>query len=64
MLTPYLRFRAVLTIIAMADFARLNRKKIAQCERENITEDKMSEFVEMGDASPLYRSVPFFACFP
>lgn len=51
------RCRAVLCTIAMLEFARLNRKKIAQCEREGITEDMASEFVERGDASPLYRSV-------
>ncbi|KAI1795256.1 MFS general substrate transporter [Ganoderma leucocontextum] len=48
---------AVLSTLAMLEFARLNRKKIAQCEREGITEDMASEFAEMGDASPLYRSV-------
>ena len=41
----------------MLEFARLNRKKIEQCEREGITMDMAGEFVEMGDASPLYRSV-------
>lgn len=35
----------------------MNRKKIAQCEREGITIDMAGEFVEMGDASPLYRLV-------
>ena len=49
--------RAVLCTIVMLEFARLNRKKIAQCEREGITEDMVDEFVEMGDASPLYRLV-------
>ncbi|KAM5539671.1 hypothetical protein V8D89_006780 [Ganoderma adspersum] len=45
----------VLCTIAMLEFTRLNRKKIAQCEREGITMDMAGEFVEMGDASPLYR---------
>ena len=45
----------MLSVAAMLEFRRLNRKKIAQCERDGITEDMASEFVEMGDASPLYR---------
>ncbi len=53
--------RVVLCAIAMFDFARLNRKKAEQRAAENITEDKASAYVDMGDASPLYRfvSLPF-----
>lgn len=41
----------------MLEFARLNRRKAAQCAREGITDKNTSEFVDMGDASPLYRFV-------
>ena len=41
----------------MFDFARLNRKKVKQCAAEDITFSKASSYVEMGDASPLYRYV-------
>lgn len=41
----------------MLEFARLNRRKAVQCEREGITNENTSEFVDMGDASPLYRFV-------
>ncbi|KAM5543433.1 hypothetical protein V8D89_002684 [Ganoderma adspersum] len=33
----------------------LNRRKIAQCEREGITAEKSEAFAELGDVSPLYR---------
>ena len=46
----------------MLRFSHLNRIKIAQCARENISEDSASEFVDMGDASPLYRSVYSNVC--
>ena len=49
--------RIVLCSIAMFDFARLNRKKVKQCAAEDITFSKASSYVEMGDASPLYRYV-------
>ena len=52
--------RTVLCAVAMFDFARLNRKKAERRAAENITEDKASEYVDMGDASPLYRYV--FLC--
>nr|VWP00563.1 Uncharacterized protein [Ganoderma boninense] len=38
----------------MLEFARLNRNKIAQCGQQGITEEMASDFIEMGDASPLY----------
>ena len=41
----------------MFRFSFLNRMKTEQCSRDNITVDNASEFVEMGDASPLYRWV-------
>ena len=46
----------------MLRFSHLNRRKIAQCAREKISEDSASEFLEMGDASPLYRSAHFDFC--
>lgn len=49
--------RVVICIISMLEFARLNRRKAAQCAREGITGENTSEFVDMGDASPLYRFV-------
>lgn len=59
-LTEYcLKNSIMLASFAMWEFSRLNRNKIAQCERENITEDKAGEYVDMGDASPLYRCIPF-----
>ncbi|TBU21809.1 MFS general substrate transporter [Dichomitus squalens] len=45
----------VLSMVAMLEFTRLNRKKTAKCEHDGITEDMAGDFVEMGDASPLYR---------
>ncbi|EIW56969.1 MFS general substrate transporter [Trametes versicolor FP-101664 SS1] len=47
----------VICIVSMLEFARLNRRKVAQCAREGITDKNTSEFVDMGDASPLYRFV-------
>lgn len=59
-LTEYcLKNSILLASFAMWEFSRLNRNKIAQCERENITEDKAGEYIDMGDASPLYRCIPF-----
>ncbi|KAI0760001.1 major facilitator superfamily domain-containing protein, partial [Fomes fomentarius] len=53
-------FLILLTSFAMWEFSRLNRNNITQCGRENITEDKAGEYVDMGDASPLYRCIPLF----
>ncbi|KAI0669050.1 MFS general substrate transporter [Trametes maxima] len=47
----------LISLVAMLDFARLNRKKAAQCARDCISEGKMGDFNELGDSSPLYRSV-------
>ncbi|KAI0640891.1 MFS general substrate transporter [Trametes meyenii] len=44
----------VLCIATMAEFHRLNAKKAAQRAREGISDAQADEFVEMGDASPLY----------
>ncbi|KAI0776609.1 MFS general substrate transporter [Trametes elegans] len=45
----------ILCSLAMLEFSRLNRRKAEQCARDGITEDTMSEFADMGDASPLFR---------
>jgi len=44
-----------MSLFAMWDFNRLNKKKVAQCQAEGITEDRSNEFKNMGDASPLFR---------
>lgn len=49
--------RVVICTISMLEFARLNRRKAERCAREGITDGNASEFVDMGDSSPLYRFV-------
>jgi hypothetical protein len=39
----------------MWDYNRLNKQKIAQCERENIDSSRQEEFKDMGNESPLFR---------
>lgn len=39
----------------MWDYNRLNKQKIALCEREGIDESRFMEFAEMGSESPLFR---------
>ncbi|CAE7194997.1 unnamed protein product [Rhizoctonia solani] len=39
------------------NLARLNRLKEKQCQEEGITDERKSEFRDMGDASPLFRYV-------
>ncbi|TFY60145.1 hypothetical protein EVJ58_g5331 [Rhodofomes roseus] len=46
---------ATLSIVGMLEYARLNRKKSQQCEKEGIGLDRADEFSELGDGSPLYR---------
>lgn len=41
----------------MFEFRRQNRNKIAQCAIDRITPEMEDQYAEMGDASPLYRSV-------
>ena len=52
----------VLCILAMFEFARLNRKKDAGA-REEAIEDKENEFAELGDKSPLFRCVASYEGF-
>ncbi|KZT66076.1 MFS general substrate transporter [Daedalea quercina L-15889] len=46
---------ATLSIVGMLEYARLNKKKRDQCEKEGIGLDRADEFGELGDGSPLYR---------
>ncbi|PCH43295.1 MFS general substrate transporter [Wolfiporia cocos MD-104 SS10] len=48
---------AILSTIGMLEFSRLNKQKEAKCIKEGISADKVEEFREMGDQSPLYRSI-------
>ncbi|KAM5541333.1 hypothetical protein V8D89_004887, partial [Ganoderma adspersum] len=41
--------------VGVVTFRRMNKRKIAQCEREGLTEADEDAFAEMGDRSPLYR---------
>ncbi|OJT12251.1 hypothetical protein TRAPUB_11185 [Trametes pubescens] len=54
--------RVFICIVSMLEFARLNRRKAVQCARGGITDENTSEFVDMGDASPLYRFVETARC--
>jgi hypothetical protein len=47
--------RIVMSLFAMWNYNRLNKKKEAHCLAENITDDRGYEFENMGDASPLFR---------
>ncbi|KAG1821238.1 MFS general substrate transporter [Suillus variegatus] len=44
-----------LSLFAMWDYSRLNKKKEAQCQAEGLTDSRKNEFRDMGDASPLFR---------
>ncbi|KAG2132980.1 MFS general substrate transporter [Suillus clintonianus] len=51
----FLSLSIIMSVFAMLDYNRLNKKKEALCLAENITEDRGYEFKDMGDASPLFR---------
>ncbi|KAG1863942.1 major facilitator superfamily domain-containing protein [Suillus tomentosus] len=51
----FLSLSIIMSIFAMWNYNRLNRKKEAQCLAENIGDDRIHEFKDMGDASPLFR---------
>jgi MFS family permease len=51
----FLSLSIIMSLFAMWDYNRLNKKKEAQCLAENITDDRGYEFQDMGDASPLFR---------
>ena len=39
----------------MWDYSRINNRKEVLCCEQGIADDRKDEFVNMGDASPLYR---------
>ncbi|TFK44128.1 major facilitator superfamily domain-containing protein [Crucibulum laeve] len=51
----WLSLSILLSLFAMWDYNRLNKKKIAQCVREGIDSSRREEFKEMGNDSPLFR---------
>ncbi|KAG2061068.1 MFS general substrate transporter [Suillus hirtellus] len=51
----FLSLAIIMSLFAMWDYNRLNKKKEAQCLAENIGEDRGYEFEDMGDDSPLFR---------
>lgn len=53
----WLGLSILLSLVAMWDYNRLNKKNIAICEREGIDESRRHEFREMGNKSPLFRFI-------
>ncbi|KAG1798490.1 major facilitator superfamily domain-containing protein [Suillus plorans] len=51
----FLSLSIIMSLFAMWNYNRLNKKKEAQCLAENISDDRGYEFEDMGDASPLFR---------
>ncbi|KAG9316742.1 MFS general substrate transporter [Chiua virens] len=51
----WLSLSIILSIFAMWDYNRINRRKEALCRERGIIEDRMDEFRDMGDDSPLFR---------
>ncbi|PIL29687.1 MFS general substrate transporter [Ganoderma sinense ZZ0214-1] len=45
----------VMSAVAIVTLRMLNKKKIAQCERDGLTLADEDAFAELGDRSPLYR---------
>ena len=54
---------ALLSAVGMLEFHRLNLENQQKCDKEGITKDRMEEFREMGDKSPLYQCVISRTCF-
>ncbi|KAG2348122.1 MFS general substrate transporter [Suillus weaverae] len=54
----FLSLSIIMSLFAMWDYNRLNKKKEARCLVENITDDRGYEFEDMGDDSPLFRQAP------
>ncbi|PIL23215.1 MFS general substrate transporter [Ganoderma sinense ZZ0214-1] len=48
-------FFYVMCAVAIVTLHRLNKRKIAQCERDGLTVADEDAFADMGDRSPLYR---------
>ncbi|KAG6335259.1 hypothetical protein ID866_3834 [Astraeus odoratus] len=51
----FLSLSILLSLFAMWDFNRINKRKEALCREQGITHAKKDEFVNMGDDSPLFR---------
>ncbi|KAG2348123.1 MFS general substrate transporter [Suillus weaverae] len=51
----FLSLSIIMSLFAMWDYSRLNKKKEALCLAGNITDDIGYEFQDMGDTSPLFR---------
>ncbi|KAG2363325.1 MFS general substrate transporter [Suillus spraguei] len=51
----FLFLSILLSLFAMWDYGRLNKKKEAQCQAEGLTDSRSNEFKDMGDDSPLFR---------
>ncbi|KAG2148656.1 MFS general substrate transporter [Suillus bovinus] len=51
----FLFLSILLSLFAMWDYRRLNKKKEAQCKAEGLSDSRKHEFRDMGDASPLFR---------
>ncbi|KAG1758818.1 MFS general substrate transporter [Suillus occidentalis] len=51
----FLFLSILLSLFAMWDYDRLNKKKEVQCQAEGLTNSRRNEFQDMGDASPLFR---------
>ena len=55
MLTSACTCSYVMVAVAVVTLRALNKRKIAQCEREGLTLADEDAFAELGDRSPLYR---------
>ena len=55
MLTSVFTCSYVMVAVAVVTLRTLNKRKIAQCEREGLTLADEDTFAELGDRSPLYR---------
>lgn len=51
----FLTLSILLSLFGMWDYNRINKEKESLCREQGITDDRRDEFVNMGDASPLYR---------
>lgn len=51
----FLTLSILLSLFAMWDYNRINKQRESLCREKGITDDQRDEFVNMGDASPLYR---------
>ncbi|KAG2138645.1 MFS general substrate transporter [Suillus bovinus] len=51
----FISLSILMSLFAMWNYNRLNRKKETQCLAENISGDRKYDFEDMGDASPLFR---------